>query len=186
MIMDDVLEIKNFLPKMYEDKIYETIYDSEIFTWNYLKSISYKGAKETSPSFFNMVFNERDQIMGDCFQFLYPLVFMIPEKTEIQVKKLLRMRLGLVPKCSKNIIHPPHIDYPGEEHYTALYYLNDSDGDTYVYKQVDGEHPKENFFIKKRIKPEKGKFAVFNGKYYHSSSSPTKNNRRVVLTINFQ
>ena len=183
--MKNIIEVKKFLPQMYEDKIFDSIYCSETFNWNYLKSISYKGSEETFPSFFHMVFNEREGIMNECFQFLYPLVCMIPEKTGVEVKNLLRMRLGLIIKHTENNLHLPHIDFPGEDHYTALYYLNDSDGDTFVYNQLDGEKELSKFTIKKRIKPEKGKLALFDGKHFHSSSSPEKNNKRVVLTINF-
>ena len=183
-MIDDIIEIENFLPKMYEDKIYQNICQAENFNWNCIKNITFKGQEDTFPSFTHMAFKEDEGLISDCFQFLYPLVCTIPEKTGIPVNKLHRLRLGLIVKEPKRSVHPPHIDMCGHDHYTALYYLNESDGDTYVYDQIDGENPSK-FTIKKRIKPKKGKLSIFNGKHYHSSSSPVKNNKRVVLTINF-
>lgn len=182
--MDDIIEVENFLPKMYEDKLYQNICEVENFNWNLIKNITFKGQPDTFPSFTHMVFKEDEGLISDCFQFFYPLVCTIPEKTGIEVNTLHRLRLGLILKQPKKAVHPPHVDMAGVKHYTALYYLNESDGDTFVYDQVDGENSSK-FTIKKRIKPKKGKLSIFDGKHFHSSSSPVRNNMRVVLTINF-
>ena len=184
IMVEDIIEVEDFLPKMYVDKINQDIAEAENFNWNLIKNITFKGESETFPSFTHMAFKRDEGIVSDCFEFLYPLVCMIPEKTGIEVKELHRLRLGLIVKQPKKEVHPAHIDMPGQKHYTALYYINESDGDTYIYDQVDGEDPSK-FTIKKRIKPKKNKIAIIDGKYYHSSSSCVRNNKRVVLTINF-
>jgi len=180
----DIIEVENFLPKLYEKEIFERVCAPENFNWKYIDSISHINGEKTFPAFFNIIFQGRQNIKSEYFDLFYPLICSIPEKTGIQVNHLLRLRLGLILKEPIKTIHPPHIDYPGEEHYTALYYINESDGDTYIYNQVDGDRL-DNFTIKKQIKPKKGKFAIFNGKHFHSSSSPEKYNSRFVLTINF-
>ena len=85
---------------------------------------------------------------------------------------------------SKNLYHPPHID-DYNEHWVMIYYINDTDGDTYIFNETyDGTE--KQLTINRCISPEKGKFVVFNGKYFHSSSSPKKSTIRSVININFQ
>ena len=71
----------------------------------------------------------------------------------------------------------PHIDMK-EKHKVILFYLNDSDGDTYFYDKdhniIDSVSPKENRAV------------LFDGSILHSSSKPTKSARRIVLNINLK
>ena len=76
----------------------------------------------------------------------------------------------------KKYINNLHIDQK-EKHQTILYYLNNSDGDTYFYK-------KNKKTIEKKITPEKNKAVLFDGLTYHASSKPIKNMYRLVLNIN--
>jgi len=77
-----------------------------------------------------------------------------------------------------DLYHIPHTD-DDIEHWVMIYYINDTDGDTFIFNETCYDIEKE-LTIKKRISPEKGKFAVFNGKYLHSSSSPKKSSIRSV------
>lgn len=84
------------------------------------------------------------------------------------------MRIGcLLSNC--DLPHNnPHVDFPFP-HMVGLYYVNDSDGDTIIW---DGDK-------KESITPKRGRFAVFDGKYYHASACPRNNPTRIVLTFNF-
>jgi hypothetical protein len=85
---------------------------------------------------------------------------------------------------SKDLYHTPHID-EDIKHWVMVYYINDTDGDTYIFNETcDGTE--KQLTINRCISPEKGKFVVFNGKYFHSSSSPKKSTIRSVININFQ
>ena len=77
---------------------------------------------------------------------------------------------------SKDVPHNAHVDqhFP---HIVGLYYPNDSDGDTFFFD--DGG----NVIHKEPV--ERGKMIVFDGKWKHSSSSPTKN-IRFSLNINYE
>jgi hypothetical protein len=71
----------------------------------------------------------------------------------------------------------PHTD-GGDPHYVLLYYINDSDGDTFLFDN--------NMKIIKRISPKKGRVLFFDGKIIHSSSHPIKNKNRAVININLE
>lgn len=73
-------------------------------------------------------------------------------------------------------------------HLVMLYYVNDSDGDTILYDKKFGDIPLEiaypddycNLKIVHRISPKKGRILFFDGRVYHSPSTPTKSMRCII------
>ena len=66
---------------------------------------------------------------------------------------------------------------------TAIYYVNDSDGDTLIFENdYTGEDPGP-LRILKRVTPKAGTLIIFPSKLYHASSSPTKGKRSVINFI---
>jgi hypothetical protein len=72
--------------------------------------------------------------------------------------------------------HTPHIDNAFENQITAIYYVNDSDGDTFFFDD-DGK-------ITKRVTPKKGRLVWWKGKIFHAKASPVKTPQRMVLNYN--
>ena len=72
--------------------------------------------------------------------------------------------------------HTPHIDNGFDDQITAIYYVNDADGDTFFFDD-DGK-------VTKRITPKKGTLVMWKGKIFHAKSSPIKTTSRVVININ--
>lgn len=82
-----------------------------------------------------------------------------------------------------------HIDRE-QEHLSIVYYINDSDGDTFIYdtdlvnigdlNHIVLNKEFEHFVLKKRVSPKKGRVVIFNGLLPHHSSYPTKSNRYVI------
>ena len=72
--------------------------------------------------------------------------------------------------------HTPHIDNALDEQLTAIYYVNDSDGDTYFFDE-EGK-------VTERITPKKGRLVWWKGRIFHAKSSPTKTPQRLVLNLN--
>ena len=71
----------------------------------------------------------------------------------------------------------PHVDYEEQGITTALYYVNDSDGDTVFFD--------DTYNIVQRIKPEKGKGVIFDNLIYHASTCPQVHNTRMVINFNY-
>jgi hypothetical protein len=104
--------------------------------------------------------------------------------------KVDRIRFGNFFKSDSFGIHNPHVDFYFP-HYTLLYYVNDSDGDTFIFNEKVNmydsskikEYPEE-FTLLKRVSPKMGRAVLFNGLHYHSSSTPTKTDERTAININ--
>lgn len=110
------------------------------------------------------------------------------------INQMLRIRIGLITCTDFTKIHLPHVDMPFA-HKTGLFYFNKCNGDTLIYKEKYCEGYNKIVFDKKvrsqqneilqTITPEENKLVIFNGLMYHSSSSQTNTDRRVVINFNY-
>jgi hypothetical protein len=131
---------------------------------------------------------------------LYKCVEDCLHSVGISSSGILRMRLALIPKTDSkiNIVNDAHVDSP-MQHMVGLLYINDSDGETILYNETidrykhiwsnDGDfyrkHLKGNLTEMTRISPKANRLVVFDGRHFHSSSTPTNVSRRVAFNFNF-
>jgi len=125
-----------------------------------------------------------------CSPFFENIKFMLDdfEKINLLRNNLIRLRAGLFFKNPDSRPHVPHVDAK-IPHTTAVYYVNDCDGDLVIYDETYKSHPwkapefpTENY----RFAPCQNKLAIFDGQHYHSSSYPTQKPLRLAITFNFQ
>ena len=129
-----------------------------------------------------------DQSLDTPYRSVKSIISASEEKFGIEVSKIIRCRMNLtcpVPNFGPDNYNVPHVDWPDLENYfTLLYYLDDSDGDTFIFN----EHYKDGFpktvTIDRRISPKSNMALLMDGWKYHASSNPVKSNQRI--TINFK
>mgnify|MGYP003138720949 CR=1 FL=1 len=186
-----IIQKKNIIKKETIEEI-NNIVSSEIFNWN-LYDEGYTKTKHLGTGFekklnkkykstdtFQLVHvlyksNTRQKSMH--YPYFYELFKQIVNKMIKRDVELLRMKENLLFKKENKTINNFHIDDNKDLNFkTAIYYIDDTDGDTVIY---------DNKKLK-RIKPEAGKVLLFDGDLYHASSNPTKNNLRKVVNINFR
>jgi hypothetical protein len=117
-----------------------------------------------------------------------PLMFEAVNKIGYEAKGMIQsrsfMHFPIADKLRKQYDNV-HVDY-GMEHLVCLYYVNDTDGDTFIFdKQFDPTMPNPDFSkidlkVKDRISPKKGRCILFDGTYYHSSSGPSEDVRCII------
>lgn len=167
----------------------------DYFPWYYIQDITrnaFVQGEYAQPGFHHTPFNEYNP-RGSSYDYFKWMSFFIEEQIGYHKPlHLFRIRCGLnISNVWNNREfeqewNHPHIDHNPEivtgQTFTCLYYVNDSDGDTFVFNET--KESKE-YSVMHRITPKQGRIAIFDGKQYHASSSPKQTNARVVLTFNF-
>jgi hypothetical protein len=119
-----------------------------------------------------------------------PIVFASEEKFGIEVSNIIRCRINLtcpVPNFGSDNYNVPHVDWPDLDNYfTLLYYLDDSDGDTFIFNEhIDDGFP-NTVTIDQRISPKSNMALLVDGGKYHASSNPVKSNKRITINFNIE
>jgi hypothetical protein len=78
----------------------------------------------------------------------------------------------------------PHIDYHFP-HKTFILYMNETDGDTFVFNEVYANEDLTEFTIKERINPVENRAVILDGYQYHTASNPINHDTRVIININY-
>ena len=125
---------------------------------------------------------------------LLPLLFVFCDRAQIPFTTLLRIRIGLFPKTLIDVPHHnPHVDFY-QPHLTAIYYVNDSDGDTFIFNETYDDVTREQsisytkegrFTVAARVSPKKARMCCFNGMHYHASMHPMLYSSRIAVAFTF-
>ena len=197
---DKIFEIENIIPLDYQNYIEKIMLGSD-FPWYYNPNLVSPDQqllhRVDNHQGFNHLFLEAGK-PSTYFQSVYPLVLSITsQECMTSANNLVRMRANLTLNAAGSSLqhHLPHID-TWRPHWVAIYYVNDSDGDTIIFNETNDTYNSgqtdinkslsNNFTIKRRVTPKKGKVLIFEGKYYHTSSWPTVNKCRSVININLE
>jgi hypothetical protein len=177
--------LDNLFSEEYMKKIEESCIEG---SWKYSNNITYGENYDDIRNGFSMIVEDNT---SQYFLYQY-LIFKSCEKINFKVKKSIRIRKRLTysNKEKYNIPYQPHVDFD-DEHLVLLYYVNDSDGDTFVYKEKYSKKNKlnsdnvniENLSLLKKIEFKRGRVVIFNGRNFHASSL-SSSNPRIVLNIN--
>ena len=147
--------------------------------WLFLPDSSHKDVKDRKlwPSMSLPVFcveSDRPVQNKQWLDQMDVLVHTFAIASKCNPSKLRRIRFGMYFPIDPGVSHEPHID-TSYKHIVMLYYVNDSDGDTYFY---------EKGIVKDKVSPKKNTAVVFDGNTYHASSNPSKD-VRITLNLNF-
>jgi hypothetical protein len=127
------------------------------------------------------VYSAANNVVSPSFPLFIPILSALP----ITIKELLRIKANITlssksrPAGSYGM---PHVDFTPlpKGLVTAIYYVNDSDGDTVMFNQIG-----DKLIPIQTIKPKRGRLVMFNGARYHSGNCPTGDGPRAIVNINF-
>jgi hypothetical protein len=188
---DEILVMDNIMPKYFEDRM-EGMFTSSWFPW-YYNPTTYKGDgssaldsinKETSnwkdtPQLVHALWSQEGET-SNWHNDVMPLLSAIPYK----FTDILRIKANFTTRtieCGNDSIQIPHIDFKDIPNtITALYYVVDSDGDTYFFEGTK----LDNLKVTKTVTPKKGRMVIFNGNMYHASNTPRNFDKRIVVNFN--
>jgi hypothetical protein len=189
--MKDVIIIDRAVPASIQDTL-ENIALGDKLNWFRSKRATYSdGVKPTFPvtpdsldvqQFTHLIY-ELTQPVSQLFPTILPVITAIP----YTIKQLIRIKMNLCVyfhSDNANAHGMPHVDFTDikEPLISAIYYVNDSTGDTLIFDQRYGE--KAPLSVKTRVPPRKGRLVVFDGALLHAGNTPKTNAPRVNINFN--
>jgi hypothetical protein len=194
MTTPPILELERFIPGSYADILEDMICKSPDFQWVYTPSTN--NQKETSIMKRDASSYESDQLVhalylegarrSQFFDIIFPFFYFLEDKTGVRLGAIERIKANMLLKsdASDDKYNTPHIDIPDAGFKSLLYYVKDSDGDTFLFNETFRD--KGALTVAKRVAPKKGKAVLFDSNRWHASSNPRVNQNRVVLNLIFQ
>ena len=185
--------INDFISTSYQDLIHGALKDSR---WMYYENMDYNDdevIKDNAPTHFqfvNVPFSNGNIRDHELYYLLMPMIGEIVSK-ELPGYMMTRSRAILQVPTSHDIdMFVPHVDFEGTGMISAIYYVNDSDGDTVLFNEsaydVDmSDRADYDFTEVDRVSPEKGRLVIFPSGKYHCGSPPSKSNR-MLINFNFE
>lgn len=192
--MNEIIVVDDVITKDYQNYILQILHDDDFPLFFKQNIVAEKYNYHTNVHGFSHQLYEDQQSVSKFFPTLYPVALSITEKTGVRFQCLDRMRINFLlgNPDSKMEHHMPHID-SFIQHYVAIYYINDCDGDTFIFDQklevptIEEEAKmmeKNTWTIKQRVTPKKGRMVIFDGRYYHASSYTKTQPYRSVINMN--
>ena len=176
--------VDDALPQVISDLVHETCI--ELNNWQYLPDTAlYKGHQGQRVSYDSSGLGcsilatgpKGEQFNKELYCRFESALMILGEIAGLNTKDdLVRARLGLYLPVPGPEHNTPHRDqeYP---HTVLLYYVNDSDGDTFFF-----DNKKK---IKDRVTPKQNRLVIFDGSTRHASSNPS-HGYRISLNLNYK
>jgi len=189
-----MIQRENALPRQLFDRFKNEVFDRN-FPWFYNETTYRSNEDKFSYSFYHLAYFD-GRSNSQITNLAEACILHLADTAGYKVNAILRIRLTMLQINPIGHIHPPHVDMD-DRHMTGLLYFNNNDGDTILYNEFynpdDGQPAdfylqevlKNNVTEFTRVSPKENSSIFFNGHQYHSSSSPTYTNRKVVLNFNF-
>lgn len=197
--------IDDFLPEPLFERLYDVVTSFD-FPWFYLKDTTYRSKYDNTESLWDDGFSclvylqkidEPYEFKCPAYEQFIPLLAHCEFSLGLKTAALARLKANLTTTAISDAPFEPHVDQPDVDITTAILYLNDSTGPTYIYdykcpigattnKALDiYRNNKDDFKLLAAIPPKRNRMIVFDGNYYHSGSRPTTNKTRINLNFNW-
>lgn len=142
---------------------------------------------EDNYSFFHQLLDKNSNINSKHCGLWKPLMLDCMSRCGLPLTNyyIYRARLGLMIKTPKKVVHQPHVDWEMPESkgsYNIVYYVNESDGDTFVFGNTESSVWKNGETVRNEYK--KNSLVFFDGDIWHCSSTPEHHDNRLVLNLN--
>jgi hypothetical protein len=176
-----IIHDQDFLTEK-EIQDFEDMYFSNSNSWTYVPSDNYalSNGQVQSAGIASFKFFPKKDLHPIQFGMVETLVEKFAKKHNVLYKEVVNPKFWMMTWNKDPVKSLPHRDRP-EDHYAFVYYLNDSDGDTFIYNETS--HSRE-YTILEQITPKKGSAVLLDGKRFHSLSSPTQKNLRCIVNVN--
>jgi len=197
--------VNELIPKSLQTEIRE-LFLSTNFPWYYVDGIWGKDIESPpkwqysamnnpkvidSPGFAHL-FCEYGNVLSQYYPLVRSVLHFLEHRYDFEVDEMIRVRSRLTvqtPNHNESTYSAPHFDFVDiPKYYTFVYYVNDSDGDTILFKEKINDLNKEviiNPEVSYQSTPKQGCGIFFPGNVYHSGNFPIKNMNRIIINYDF-
>lgn len=206
---EEILILEDLLPEQLENDIIDRICHNPNFPWFMIKKISHNFFYEDNSrpeyidpmitddvGFYHSV-TEFGKINSAHYDFFKTILYFMAHEINVTIKDIIRIRLRYTHTVKNHTefkYAAPHVDFEEikENYKTFIYYVDDSDGDTYLFDKLF-DKSKETYdpVVKEPLKtilqytPKKGHAIYFNGHRYHSGNYPVNYSSRIMINFDF-
>ena len=181
--------IDDFLPREDFEKLQELVMSRE-FPWYYVDCASAPfgafvpdNATETI-GWVHIAFSKNNNTRSQALPVFANLLDIIVEKFNVEIIRVRASMKSYKKGFTESNYNLPHVDY-FFPHVSIVYYINETDGDTWVFDQMYTEQPEpKEFTVKQRVSPKPNRLLLIDGLQYHTASNPINNDCRVIININ--
>tara|TARA_B100000427_G_C15240043_1_gene477344 strand:+ start:15 stop:617 length:603 start_codon:yes stop_codon:yes gene_type:complete len=196
--MTDIKVIDNVLDEDYFFQLQSHMLSNN-WPWYFNSNITNGESVDNSTNygFFNCIIKQREErTIGPFGTSVIPRPYNVDTDVNIDLlnafistvsshvgsKQIIRMRMDMTVNRGQSYLNEPHVDltYP---HTTTIFYVNDVDGNTLIYDQMNGDD--SELTIKQEIQPKANRLIVFDGLHLHTGHTPTTCNQRVLINSNW-
>jgi len=202
---DQIIVFDELIPKTFQESILKTVDGKSIFPWYLLRKVGHTHSANleyADPNvidgggFYHSVVDD-GEIISKYFDYFRSILYFLNDKTGLVPDKVIRIRLRYTNQQSghtEETYGPIHVDFTKYDfpYYTLLYYVEDSDGDTFLFDKVfnptiDSYDPEnlKNIPVVYRQTPRQGQGLLFNGHRYHAGNYPINYQSRIVINFDF-
>jgi hypothetical protein len=130
-----------------------------------------------------------DGVPSEVFSLIRPMLYFVEERLDRKISDVRRIKINCLTRngnsFTKDNYNIPHTDEPNPEFLSLIYYVNDSDGDTFFFNESVGEAV-NGVTINSRISPKMGRAVIFDSRRFHAGSNPIESQSRFVINITFK
>jgi hypothetical protein len=186
-MIEDVFIFDDIINTEEQEEIKKILFEDDNINWFFKKDITkYTNSNKQKRPGFSHYFIIDKKINSTFSNLPLNIIKNSCKKLNFNLTEIIQSRSFLQLPLNKKFlgkgVDTPHIDIE-EEHIVILYYVNNSDGDTYIYENKYEKNKQVNYKdlkIKKIISPKQGRVIVFNGSLYHTGQQPINNIRCII------
>lgn len=191
----EIIEIDDVIPKSLQNTI-ETIllgFDFPFYIGH--ETVTYVEGGDNSDLYWDKNTKDSPQFVHSVVKngietspywaILRPIFYFIIAKTDKEMV-INRCKINLNYPHSgftDNQYYPPHKDPSKKQSYTGIYYVNDCDGDTFLFEEPKQNNYDGEFKLIKRVTPKKGKLLFFPSNVVHCGKPPKNSELRCIVNF---
>jgi len=178
--------IDNFLTKTYFNTL-QRLLEGDMFDWYYQESISSDDDNsQQSFGFSSWIIDPAGNSRG--FADLFTGFLAQAQDVYEDSSGILRCRADMVLSNGQPYTHTAHVDINETPHYSCVFYVNESDGNTIIYNEKSQSNivsfAEQDLTILQVVEPKPNRLVIFDGQYIHTGCSPVSTKRRIIVNTN--